>query len=296
MAQFRGVFANLLTALTPDGNAFEPGAQRDYVEWVLSQEVHGVSTSLSSGEFGYHTSDERAAIIDCVARAVDQRVPVLAGVSELTLQGTCALAKRAEDSGVAAVLVMPRSSVVLSEAEVLNYFEAVLGAVAIPVGIYNNPRATGIDISAALYERIIALDPARVAVSKEGSGELLRTPDVLSRCKDFSLLQGYAQLMFAALLHGAPGTDFVMASLLPRHFLEIYDNIAVRADIEQAKRAYERLLPLFRLLEKYDVTRLAKAIAPLFGLALGPHREPVLPLPETARAEIRQIVEELGPA
>src|SRR5213083_3059277 len=53
MARYRGIFANLLTALTPDGSAFEPAAQRDYVEWVLAQKVHGVSTSLSSGEFGY---------------------------------------------------------------------------------------------------------------------------------------------------------------------------------------------------------------------------------------------------
>ena len=56
MARFKGIYANLLTALTPDGNAFEPGAQRDYVEWVVTEGVHGVSTSLSSGEFGYTPS------------------------------------------------------------------------------------------------------------------------------------------------------------------------------------------------------------------------------------------------
>ncbi|MGH9550057.1 MAG: hypothetical protein ACRD3W_11810 [Terriglobales bacterium] len=59
MARFNGVYANLLTALTPDGAAFEPALQRDYVDRVVSQHVHGVSTSLSSGEFGYHTGDEQ---------------------------------------------------------------------------------------------------------------------------------------------------------------------------------------------------------------------------------------------
>jgi len=294
MARFRGIYANLLTALTPDGDAFEPAAQRDYVDWVVSHKVHGVSTSLSSGEFGFHTADERAAIIECVVRTVNGRVPVLAGVSELTLRGTCELAKRVEGSGVDAVMVMPRSYFVLNETEVLHYFETVLRAVDTQLGIYNNPSATGIDIDASLYEKIIALDPARITVSKDGSGKLFRTPDVLARCKDFSLLQGYAQLMLGALLHGAPGTDFAMASLLPGHFVEIYDSIAVHADIERARRAYARLLPLFRLMERYDVTRLAKAAAPMFNLNLGPHREPVLPLPEAARREIERVIGEVN--
>ena len=296
MAQFPGVYANLLTALTPDGEAFDAAAQRDYIDWVVSQKVHGVSTSLSSGEFGYHTSDERVTIIDCVTRAVGRRVPVLAGVSEPTLKATCELARRVQGLGVSAVMVMPRSYFVLSEAEVLNYFETVLRTVDVPVGIYNNPSATGIDIDAALYEKIVGLDPARITVSKDGSGKLFRTPDVLSRCKNFSLLQGYAQLMLGALLHGAPGTDFAMASLLPGHFLEIYESIALHRDIDRAKLAYDRLLPLFRLMERYDVTRLAKALAPMIGVSLGPHRKPVLPLADAVRWELDRVVQELGAA
>jgi 4-hydroxy-tetrahydrodipicolinate synthase len=293
--RFPGVYANLLTALTRNGRAFDAAVQRDYVDRVIAQKVHGVSTSLSSGEFGYQTSEERASVIDCVCRAVNGRVPVLAGVSELTLDATCELARRAQDSGASAVMAMPRSYFVLNEAEVLHYFECVLKAVELPIGIYNNPSATGIDISADLYERIVKLDPSRVVVSKDGSGDLFRTPDVLARCTDFSLLQGYAQMMLAALLHGAPGTDFAMASLLPRHFLAIYDHAVVQPDLARSKEAYATLLPLFRLMEKYNVTRLAKAVAPMVGLDLGPHREPLLPLPSEQTAELRRVVDALGP-
>jgi 4-hydroxy-tetrahydrodipicolinate synthase len=293
LVRFPGVYANLLTALAREGHVFDPAVQRDYVDWVVSQGVHGVSTSLSSGEFGYHSSEDRAAIIDCVTRAVNGRVPVLAGVSELTLDATCELARRAQDSGASAVMAMPRSYFVLTEAEVLNYFETLLDAVELPIGIYNNPSATGIDIGAELYERIVKLDPARIVVSKDGSGALFRTSDVLARCKDFSLLQGYAQLMLAALLYGAPGTDFAMASLLPRHFLAIYDHAVAQPDLAKAQAAHNRLVPLFRLMERYNVTRLAKAVAPMVGLDLGPHRTPLLPLPAEQTAEIRAVIEEL---
>jgi 4-hydroxy-tetrahydrodipicolinate synthase len=288
----RGVFANLLTAFTPDGETFDAGAQRDYVQWVLAQGVHGVSVSLSSGEFGFQQADERAAVIDCVVRAAAGRVPVVAGVSELTLKGTCELARRAEALGASALMVMPRSYFALTEAEVLNYFSVVLRAVRAPLGIYNNPGSTGIDIGAALYERIVALDRKRIVVSKEGSGVLARTPDVLARCPGFSLLQGHARLMLGALLHGAPGTDFVLASLLPRQFVAVYD-AAVKGDAGAARAAYDRLLPLFRLMQRHDVTRLAKAMAPAFGLKVGPHRAPVLELPSEARAEILRTAEEL---
>jgi 4-hydroxy-tetrahydrodipicolinate synthase len=295
MYRFPGVFANLLTALSRDGRTFDAAVQRDYVDRVVAQKIHGVSTSLSSGEFGYQTSQERAAIIACVCRAVNGRVPVLAGVSELTLDATCELACRAQDSGASAVMVMPRSYFVLNEMEVLHYFERVLKVVDLPLGIYNNPSATGIDISADLYERIVRLDPTRIVVSKDGSGDLFRTPDILARCTDFSLLQGYAQMMLAALLHGAPGTDFAMASLLPRHFLAIYESLVVESDLTKAKEAYSRLLPLFRVMERYNVTRLSRAVAPMVGLDLGPHREPLLPLPPEDADEIRAVIEALAP-
>lgn len=250
----------------------------------------GVSVSLSSGEFGFSTGAERAAVIDSVSRSVDRRVPVLAGVSELSLRDTCELAMRAEGSGVTALMVMPRSYFVLNEHEVLNYFETMLRTVSIPLGIYNNPGSTGIDIGAELYEKIIALDPARITVSKDGSGNLFRTSDVLDRCKGFSLLQGHARLMLAALLHGAPGSDFVLASVLPDHFLAIHDAVVVDRDVDRARRAHDRLLPLFRLMQRYDVTRLAKCIAGLRGLKLGPHRPPVLPLPDDDRAAIERML------
>lgn len=110
------------------------------------------------------------------------------------------------------------------------------------------------------------------------------------------MLQGYAQLMLGALVHGAPGTDFAMASLLPAHFVRIYESVALHGDLAMARQAYDRLLPLFRLMEKYDITRMAKALAPMFNLELGPHREPVLPLAAGARAEIHRVVAEIGPA
>src|SRR6185503_11577970 len=281
-------------AFPPDGEAFDAAAQRDYVQWVISENVHGVSVSLSSGEFGFQTGEERAAVIDCVARAVNGRVPVVAGVSELSLHATCELARRAADFGVSALMVMPRSYIVLSEAEVLNYYAALLRAVQIPVGIYNNPSATGIDISAALYERIVALDPQRITLSKEGSGHLARTPDVLARCPGFSMLQGHARLILEALQQGASGTDFALASLLPRQFLAVYDEAVVHRNMEKARAAHDRLLPLFGLMQKYQVTRLAKAMAPMLGLKLGPHRAPVLPMPEADRAAIEKVVREIA--
>lgn len=287
---FRGVYANLLTAATADGDGFDPGVQRDYVEWVLAGKVHGVSTSLSSGEFGYHTGAERAAVIDCVARAVGGRVPVLAGVSELSLRDTVDLAKRAAGSGADALMIMPRSYFTPTEDEVVGYFEEMLRAVETPLGIYNNPSATGIDIGAALYQRIIALDPQRILVSKDGSGNLFRTVDVLARCPGFALLQGHVRLMLGALMHGAPGTDFVLSGVLPAQVVAIWD-AAEAGDMRAAKAAYDRLLPVFRLMQRIDVTRLAKAMAGILGLRLGPHRKPVLPLPEAVLTEIRQALD-----
>jgi hypothetical protein len=48
-------------------------------------------------------------------------------------------------------------------------------------------------------------------------------------------------------------------------------------------------------MERYNVTRLSRAVAPMVGLDLGPHREPLLPLPPEDADEIRAVIDALAP-
>jgi dihydrodipicolinate synthase/N-acetylneuraminate lyase len=81
MTCFEGVFANLPTAFSADGDCFDAERMREHIDWLLDVGVDGVSCLLSAGEFAYQTDAERASVIEAVVSAVGGRRPILVGIT-----------------------------------------------------------------------------------------------------------------------------------------------------------------------------------------------------------------------
>ena len=290
--EFVGVFANTPTPFTPEGD-LDLSRIRDHVRWSVEQGVHGISCLLSIGEFTYLTSDERAAVVGGVVDAVAGRVPVVAGVSGSTTEETIRLAMDAEAAGADALMVQPRSYIPLLPDELLRHFQLVAEAVETPIGIYNNPEATGVEITPSLYCSII--ENTGAVVTKDAGDDLFNIPDIRDRCGDrFHYLWGNITLLPAALALGADGCCVALASVLPRAVVDLYD-ASREHKLESDPSAYNRLLPLFRALNSIGTNpRSIKALANLRGLSLGGHRDPVTVLPEAHQQLLREALAELG--
>lgn len=291
MTLIRGLFANLPTALTDDGLDLHLHRMGDHIEWVIGCGIHGISSQLSSGEFAYLTFDERRKLTSFVAKIVGGRVPLLIGVSGNSTAETIALAKHAEGCGVTAVMVMPRSYYRLTDEEILRHFEAIRKSVSVPLGIYNNPFSTGVDINADLYRRLAEL--GNISVTKDGSGDIFRVSQVRAACPNVRYLVGTEYLLLPALQLGADGACIAINSVLPQQMLEIYKYAVVDPEPEKALQAYERLLPVLNFFRSEGVCRSAKAIANLVGRSLGPHRPPLMPLRAEAVSRLKGMLSEI---
>ena len=172
MNRIGGMFANLPTPFSKDGSRIDFAVMRERIEWLIEAGIHGFSTQLSAGEFAYLGLDERRSLTQVVMEAVNGRTPVLVGISGNSLAESTELARHAGELGAAAAMLMPRSYFKLTEDEVLAYYESVGDQAGCPIGIYNNPVTTGVDISADLYARIQGV--CNVAVTKDGA--TLQTP------------------------------------------------------------------------------------------------------------------------
>jgi len=290
MQSIQGVFANLPTAFSKDGSIDAP-RMRERIASLLESGVHGFSTQLSAGEFAYMTAEERMFLTSCVLEAVGEKRPVLVGVSGNSTQETLQLAKHAADHGAAAAMVMPRSYFKLSASEILGLYEEVGRSVPCPIGVYNNPVTTGVDISAELYLKIQQVCP--VAVTKDGAGDITRISELRSLgSAGMSYLCGTESQSLPSLVLGADGCCNAINSVIPAPIVTLYD-AAQQKDYATAARIFESLQPLFRFIRMHGVARTTKAMGDLLNRSFGPHRMPLQPLSQDDVARLRSTIDEI---
>lgn len=295
--RFRGIFGNLPTALTADGGAIDETRMREHVDWLVDEGVHGISCLLSAGGFAYLTGEERTAVVGCVVEAVSGRVPVLAGVSAPTTRGTIELAKQAGDVGADALMVEPLSYVPLTVDEMRGHFQTVADAIDVPIGVYNNPRATRVDISPEQHVAIVRETGAVAA--KDSFVGLQNVPAIVRHVDpDYGYLWAEASLLVPALQLGARGCCTSMASVFPREIVAIHDAVVEDGDIAAAHEGVECLAGVMQAMRALGGIRSVLAAAELRGHPLGAPRPPLQPAPREGRERLREAMAAagLGPA
>ncbi len=126
------------------------------IDWLYERGVDGMVMAMVSEVLRLST-DERQQLAEFVCGAGRERGVVIVSVGTENHHTTRRLARHAEDAGADAVMAIPPLSVALSENELIEYYEQILGAVAIPVIVQDASgyvgRPMSIEVQAALHKR-----------------------------------------------------------------------------------------------------------------------------------------------
>jgi 4-hydroxy-tetrahydrodipicolinate synthase len=229
VAALEGVIVALITPVNQDGRV-DHGALRQLVERLVSRGVSGISPLGSTGE-GYSLGlEQRLAVVDTVAAAVPEGMPVVPGVFAHNHEQAVAEIAAYAGHGGTAVLAAPPSYYPLGAPEQEAYFARVADAAALPLVLYNIPRFTKVQIAPAAAVALAA--HPRVGGLKDSGGDLgygtaLLDALAAAGAADFSVLTGIDSLLVAYLLAGARGTICGSLNLVPDLVLAVYE--AVRA-------------------------------------------------------------------
>jgi 4-hydroxy-tetrahydrodipicolinate synthase len=285
--RFPGIIPAVTTPFDASGDV-DVGALEANVAALLDAGVHGVVATGTMGEAGSLSTAERRAVVAAVARAVDGRVPVIAGVSSGTPAAAIALAADAAEAGAVALMLLPPLGYRADADETVAYYRAVGEAAGLPLMAYNNPEASGVDMRAGLLVRLYEEVDAVVAV-KECSGDVRRIPALLEAAPGLEVLVGGDDWALEGFCAGATGWVTGVADVLPRECVDLYE--ACRAgDLETARAIYFRLLPLARFDMTPKLVQYFKAAMDAVGFAGGPTRPPRLPLTEAERAALEDAM------
>lgn len=251
--------------------------------------VHAVAPLGSTGELAYLDEDEFDTVVEASIAAVDRRVPVIVGVSDLATAKTVRRAGYAQDAGADAVMVAPVSYWKLSEREIVQHYTSISEAIDIPIIAYNNPATSGVDMSpellVSMFENI-----DNVTMVKESTGDLPRMLRI-AKLSDGQLpfYNGSNPLVLDALRAGATGWCTAAANLRPQSCLDLYDAVTTGV-LERAQSVYDDLKPLLEFIVAGGLATTVKAGLELLGVPAGPPRRPLLPLDEDGRAELKRLL------
>ncbi|ORB17462.1 dihydrodipicolinate synthase family protein [Mycobacterium noviomagense] len=288
MPKIHGIIAYPVTPFASD-DTIDTAALSGLVDRLVRAGVHAIAPLGSTGELAYLDENEFDTVVDTTISAVDGRVPVVVGVSDVTTAKTIRRARYAEKAGADAVMVLPVSYWKLTEREIVQHYRSIGEAIGIPTMAYNNPATAGIDMSPELLVKMFETVD-NLTMVKESTGDLSR----MQRIAELSggRLPVYNRSnprVLEALKASASGWCTAAPCLRPQPCIDLYD--AVRAgDVDKAQKMYDELKPLLEFIVAGGLATTVKAGLELLGIGVGEPRRPLLPLDDQGRARLQELL------
>jgi 4-hydroxy-tetrahydrodipicolinate synthase len=203
-----GVFAAALTPLNGDLSP-DHEAMLGHYRWLLARGCDGVAALGTTGEANSFSVEERLAIIEALAASDIDPGRLLIGTGCCAIPDTVRLSRAALDMGAAGVLMLPPFYYKNPSADGLYaaYAEVIerLGDERLAIYVYHFPAMTGIDISIAFLERLVADYPDTVVGLKDSSGDWSHTEAVCRALPGFGVFAGSEQFLLPVLRAGGAG-------------------------------------------------------------------------------------------
>ncbi len=287
-ADFKGILPAITTKMTAGQEVDLDGVGAD-VAFQLDAGVDAIIVCGSLGEASSLTREEKLAICGAAVAEAGGRKPVLLTIAEDSTRAAASLAAEAEQLGLDGLMVLPAMRYPADERETMTHFRAVAAASSLPIIIYNNPIAYGIDLRPqALAE--LADEPKFVAI-KESSGDTRRINEIKRAVGDrYQLLTGVDDLALESLLLGCVGWIAGLVVAFPHETVAIY-RLVQQGRLKEALEIYRWFLPLLHL----DIgPKFVQQIKLVEHLVLGTSpvvRQPRLALVGEEDANVRLLVE-----
>jgi len=283
-----GVFPAATTQFTPALELDLPATQA--VQSALVREgVHGLVLLGTVGENNSLSAAEKRSVLQAAVAAVAGKVPLIAGVSELTTANAVAYARDCERIGVDGLMVLPAMVYLPTPQELEYHLRSVAQATSLPIMLYNNPPAYRVNVGIETLQRLA--DQPNVVALKESAPDARRFTDLSNALGErYVLFAGLDDVVFEAVLLGARGWVSGLTNAFPAESLALY--AALRAgDLQRARRLYRWFMPLLHLDSDPDLVQAIKLAEQLMGRGSERVRPPRLPLAGERRAAVTRLVE-----
>lgn len=292
MALFRGAGVALVTPFHEDGSVnYEKLAE--LVEEQIAGGTDAIVACGTTGEAATMSEEEHMDVIRFIIKAVNHRIPVIAGTGSNCTATAIDLSKQAEEAGAEGVLLVTPYYNKATQGGLIRHYEAVAGAISLPCILYNVPSRTGVTIQpetmAYLYQHV-----ENIVGVKDATGNISMITKLMSLVdENFLLYSGDDDQIVPLLSVGGSGVISVLSNVAPHETHEIcrkwFDG-----DIKGAREAQFKAYPLIKALFAEVNPIPVKAALNLMGKNVGSLRLPLTEATNSTKALLKDEMTKYG--
>ena len=295
-----GVVFPLVTPFKGEREEVNFDGLKQLIDFLIENGASGVIPCGSSGELVSMTLEEQLAINEFTIKYVNKRVKVYACAGAYRTLDAVMLAKAAEDAGADGVMVVTPWYIHPNDPELYEHYKAVREVISIPLILYNNPYLTGCWTPAELVAKLY--NDGIIDAIKDSDHDIYRHQTMRALTdSDFAIFYGYDNCPAEALTHYADGWITGVGTLFPAETVHLY-NLAKAGKLEEAKdfsiNTIRKYLRFFNDTTKEGLPSpwlaVIKEGLTMRGIDIGVPRKPILPLTDSVRDDLRNVMKEFG--
>ena len=237
---FKGSIVAIVTPFKK--GKFDEKAYGDLIEWHIAQGTNAIVPCGTTGESSTLEYKEHYRVIDFAVKAVNKRVPVIAGTGANSTAETIEITKHAKKSGAdAALLVAPYYNKPTQEG-LYRHYKTVAKEVNIPIVLYNVPGRTAVNILPSTVARLSEIK--NIVAIKEASADMKQVSEIIRLCGDnITVISGDDFTTFTLFALGGKGVISVSANIAPKE-VSTMCSLMLKGDYDKARKFHYKLEPL----------------------------------------------------
>ncbi|MER9178306.1 dihydrodipicolinate synthase family protein [Mesorhizobium sp. M0955] len=284
-----GVFPAVTTKLQENGEVDLHATQRS-IERLIQSGVSGIIVLPMLGENASLKLPEKEKVIRAAKEVVGGRVPLLSGLAEVSTEAAIDAARKFQSFGAEGLMAFPSIAYKSDARETSEWYRTLAGGCDLPIMIYNNPIAYGVDVTPAILRTLEDVD--QIVCIKEESGDIRRVTDLYNELGDrFSVFCGVDDLILESLALGVTGWVSGMTNAWPEECVRIFE-LGQAGNFAEALDLYRVMTPAFHLDTSVKLVQYIKLAEHLVYGAPEWTRAPRLPLVGEEREKVVSVIKD----
>lgn len=289
MEKFKGLFSALLTPFNKD-NTINMEALKQLVEFNIENGIDGFYVGGSTGEGLMLTNEERKSVFECVAKANNGRVTLIAHVGTISTDAAMDMAQYAEKLGYDAISAVAPYYYGFSLDAITGYYNDIANSTDLPMIIYNFPNSGGFSLTKDIANKLF--ENQKFIGIKHTSNDMFALQQFKHLDREIIVYNGFDETLLAGLSMGADGAIGSTYNFMGKKFKKMISCFK-NGDIETAKKLQNEADEIICEMIKYGVFQSEKAILTELGIDMGECRKPFLPISDECRKSMKKIAEKI---
>lgn len=258
------------------------------VNYLIENGSDSLVIGGTTGESPTLSQEEKLALFRHVVKAVNGRVPVVAGTGSNNTYASVEFTKKAVETGIDAIMVVVPYYNKPSQEGMYQHFKTIAEATELPVMLYNVPGRAVAKISPETVIRLSEI--SNITAVKEASGDLDAMTEIIANTPDdFLLYSGDDGLTLPILSIGGTGVVSVASHVIGNEMQEMI-KVFLEGSVREASKLHGRLLPVMNGLFAAPSPAPVKTALQLRGMDVGSVRLPLIPLTEEERTQLAAVL------